>query len=76
MHFPCRFLSPLNYSESVEGGGAGVGEMLRKKWCDYDWLFIIVICDRVPLTSLFLLRMSFLSAFNRHGEEKEWITRC
>ena len=25
MHFPCRFLLPLNYSESVECGGAEVG---------------------------------------------------
>ena len=50
---PCRL--PLNYSESIGGGGAG-GQgrtMLRKKCCDFDWLVFakMVFCQ----LSLFLL---------------------
>ena len=49
MHLPCRFPSPLNYSESVGDGGAGVGA-LGKKCCDCDWLFFVAICNRDPPT--------------------------
>ena len=49
MHLPCRFPSPLNYSESVGGGGPGVGA-LGKKCCDCDWLFFVAICNRDPPT--------------------------
>ena len=38
--------------------------MLRKKWCDYDWLFVIVNCDRVPVADVF----SFSVRPPRQGE--------
>ena len=63
MHLPCRFPSPLNYSESVGDGGAG-SKRSTAIGC-FSSPFVIVIRQ----LSLFLLRMSFFSVRpSRQGE--------